>query len=221
MSQTDLSVVALTWQYEVLENGKAGLRTEPGQMVSQRNGTPAQAADEGRDAPEREEQAGSGESSSEEEDVEEPTAIEEATRSIEQVMLDDPSAQSCTDPQSNGESSPTLKPELKPATNDVREDDAEDSESDGGEWITSTNLSKHRNRDLGLLPNQPNGKAPGQPKQIAAACMTGDFAVQNVLLGIGLGLVGEGGKRISKVKSWILRCHACFKYVPVHRTGAS
>jgi RNA-binding protein NOB1 len=41
--------------------------------------------------------------------------------------------------------------------------------------------------------------------------MTGDFAVQNVLLQMGLALVGTEGKRIQKVKSWVLRCHACFK----------
>jgi RNA-binding protein NOB1 len=35
--------------------------------------------------------------------------------------------------------------------------------------------------------------------------------VQNVLVQMGLGLVGEGGKRIKSVKSWVLRCHACFK----------
>ena len=41
--------------------------------------------------------------------------------------------------------------------------------------------------------------------------MPGYVAVQTVLVGRGLGLVGEGGKRIGKVKSWVLRCHACFK----------
>ena len=43
--------------------------------------------------------------------------------------------------------------------------------------------------------------------------MTADFAMQNVLLQMGLGLVGVEGKRIERVKSWVLRCHACFKCV--------
>jgi len=41
--------------------------------------------------------------------------------------------------------------------------------------------------------------------------MTADFAMQNVILQMGLNLVGVEGKRIEKVKSWVLRCHACFK----------
>lgn len=99
-------------------------------------------------------------------------------------------------------SQPTSSIPLKPA-----EEEEEDSESDAGEWITPSNVSTHRSRDLGHLPE--GGKA--SQKEISAACMTGDFAVQNVLLAMGLGLVGEGGKRIGKVKSWVLRCHACFK----------
>ena len=43
--------------------------------------------------------------------------------------------------------------------------------------------------------------------------MTADFAMQNVLLQLDLSLVGMEGKKIQKVKTWVLRCHACFKYV--------
>jgi RNA-binding protein NOB1 len=41
--------------------------------------------------------------------------------------------------------------------------------------------------------------------------MTTDFAMQNVLMHMGLSLVGVDGKKIDKVKTWVLRCHACFK----------
>jgi RNA-binding protein NOB1 len=85
----------------------------------------------------------------------------------------------------------------------------EQEDSDGGEWINPSNVSKHRSKDLGLVP--AGGGSDQSP--MAAACMTGDYAVQNVLLSMGLGLIGEQGKRINKVKSWVLRCHACFKYV--------
>ena len=49
--------------------------------------------------------------------------------------------------------------------------------------------------------------------------MTADFAMQNVLLQMGLGLVGVEGKRIERVKSWVLRCHACFKYASLPRSS--
>ena len=46
---------------------------------------------------------------------------------------------------------------------------------------------------------------------MSVACMTGDFAVQNVLLQMGLYLVSVDGARIERVKSWVLRCHACYR----------
>jgi RNA-binding protein NOB1 len=112
-------------------------------------------------------------------------------------------------------------------------------DSGAGEWITPENVTKHKAEDLGLLPTtrteagrsvgsgsaviegttgtlpevkKKKKRAPRKPQaQVGVACFTGDYAVQNVLVQMGLGLVGEGGKRIKSVKSWVLRCHACFK----------
>ena len=90
-------------------------------------------------------------------------------------------------------------------------DETPDDEDGEGDWITPTNVSSHKSRDLGFLP--VDGASSSHSLPLAAACMSGDFAVQNILLGMGLGLVGEGGRRISKVRSWVLRCHSCFKCV--------
>ncbi|SAM78170.1 related to NOB1-essential nuclear protein involved in proteasome maturation and synthesis of 40S ribosomal subunits [Ustilago bromivora] len=46
---------------------------------------------------------------------------------------------------------------------------------------------------------------------MTVACITGDFAVQNVLLQMGLSLLGVHGSRVRAVKSFVLRCHACMK----------
>lgn len=46
---------------------------------------------------------------------------------------------------------------------------------------------------------------------MTVACITGDFAVQNVLLQMGFSLVGVHGSRVRSVKSFVLRCHACMK----------
>ncbi|KAJ9098811.1 hypothetical protein QFC19_006288 [Naganishia cerealis] len=121
------------------------------------------------------------------------------------------------------------------SNNDVN-GDSDDSDSDDAEWITPENVVTHKAQDLGLAPAvasnysaegvfQPSGKTrkdrgrkgKGKPvaqhvgKPLDVACMTGDYAVQNVLMQIGLNLVGSGGKKIAQVKSWVLRCHACFK----------
>ncbi|KAG5728489.1 20S-pre-rRNA D-site endonuclease nob1 [Termitomyces sp. T112] len=91
-------------------------------------------------------------------------------------------------------------------------DDPSDFDDGEGEWITPSNVSVHKSRALDLLPSSGSkGKKKAEDKVIDAGCMTADFAMQNVLLQMGLNLVGTEGKRIEKVKSWVLRCHACFK----------
>ena len=93
-------------------------------------------------------------------------------------------------------------------------DDPDDSDDGEGEWITPSNVAIHKSRALDLLPgNELGGKHTKRDQPISSGCMTADFAMQNVLLQMGLNLVGLEGKRIEKVKTWVLRCHACFKYV--------
>ena len=92
-------------------------------------------------------------------------------------------------------------------------DDPSDSDDGEGEWITPSNVAIHKSRALDLLPgNELGSKHTKGDQPIGSGCMTADFAMQNVLLQMGLNLVGLEGKRIEKVKNWVLRCHACFKY---------
>ena len=92
-------------------------------------------------------------------------------------------------------------------------DDPSDSDDGEGEWITPSNVAIHKSRALDLLPgNELGGRHTKKDQPIGSGCMTADFAMQNVLLQMGLNLVGLEGKRIEKVKTWVLRCHACFKY---------
>ncbi|KAK4260571.1 hypothetical protein QN277_003667 [Acacia crassicarpa] len=44
----------------------------------------------------------------------------------------------------------------------------------------------------------------------SVACVTGDFAMQNVLLQMGLRLLAPGGTQIRELHRWILKCHACY-----------
>ncbi|WVZ78197.1 hypothetical protein U9M48_025946 [Paspalum notatum var. saurae] len=43
------------------------------------------------------------------------------------------------------------------------------------------------------------------------ACVTSDYAMQNVILQIGLRLLAPGGMQIRQMHRWVLRCHACSK----------
>ncbi|KAF8639843.1 hypothetical protein AX17_001098 [Amanita inopinata Kibby_2008] len=88
-------------------------------------------------------------------------------------------------------------------------DDPSDEDDGEGEWITPDNVAFHKSTALDRLPSTPDARAENE--EIWAACMTADFAMQNVLLQMGLNLVGSEGRRIEKIKTWVLRCHACFK----------
>ena len=66
-----------------------------------------------------------------------------------------------------------------------------------GEWITPENFKKHE-----LVIEDAPSELVG--------CISSDFAVQNVLLQLRLHLYATDGKRIRMVKSWLMRCHACY-----------
>lgn len=78
-----------------------------------------------------------------------------------------------------------------------------DEESDGGEWITPDNLSKHQagTEHVPLRKDEP---------QLDVATMTTDYAMQNVLLQMNLLILSPAMQRIRNARSTIMRCHACF-----------
>jgi RNA-binding protein NOB1 len=70
-----------------------------------------------------------------------------------------------------------------------------------GEWITPSKLEKQKKTQINVF--SPNDSFVG--------CISSDFAVQNVLLQLKLRLYSlDGGKRITMIKNWLLRCHACY-----------
>ncbi|KAJ4165897.1 hypothetical protein LMH87_007506 [Akanthomyces muscarius] len=83
-------------------------------------------------------------------------------------------------------------------------DDGEASDDDGG-WITPSNVNKHK--------AQGNGSTPAKNPQrtLQAAVLTSDFAMQNVALRMNLNLITPSFSRITQLKTWVLRCHGCFK----------
>jgi hypothetical protein len=122
---------------------------------------------------------------------------------VELVPLNEDDSQG--QPTTPAEAAPSSEP--PPLYEDPVEDDSE------GEWITLENVSLHKARALGLTPSK-NGSVKGKNKKIIpVGCITADFAMQNALLQMDLSLVGMEGKRIQRVKTWVLRCHACFKCV--------
>jgi RNA-binding protein NOB1 len=128
--------------------------------------------------------------------------------SSEDLCLPDLSELTIVDlPESSSQPAPSEFPSSTPVFLDPS------SEDDGeGEWITPDNVAIHQARESFSMPDASARKAAKTiDKPLHVACMTADYAMQNVLLHMGLNIVGLHGKKITTVKSWVLRCHACFK----------
>ncbi|KAM9860614.1 RNA-binding protein NOB1 isoform 2-T2 [Aulostomus maculatus] len=90
-----------------------------------------------------------------------------------------------------------------------REDqsDGEDKENEpeeedgGGGWITPSNIKQVKMESADWTT----------PANIKVGCLTTDFAMQNVLIQIGLHVLSVSGMLIKQARNYILRCHACFK----------
>ena len=78
------------------------------------------------------------------------------------------------------------------------EEDQKDEDDFEGEWITPTNYKTQK-----VLVEEES------PLELIG-CISSDFAVQNVILQLKLHLYSTDGKRIKMVKSWLMRCHACY-----------
>eukprot|EP00533_Pseudo-nitzschia_delicatissima_P000455 CAMPEP_0116105418 /NCGR_PEP_ID=MMETSP0327-20121206/15022_1 /TAXON_ID=44447 /ORGANISM="Pseudo-nitzschia delicatissima, Strain B596" /LENGTH=961 /DNA_ID=CAMNT_0003597823 /DNA_START=37 /DNA_END=2922 /DNA_ORIENTATION=- len=98
-----------------------------------------------------------------------------------------------------------------------------EEDDDGVGWITSSEDIKFMKNEAGGVldpgktgPNNNNNngqqkKASGPHVSQRVACATTDFAMQNVLLQMNLILLSSEGMRIRRLKTWVMRCGACFK----------
>ncbi|XP_014263452.3 RNA-binding protein NOB1 isoform X2 [Maylandia zebra] len=85
--------------------------------------------------------------------------------------------------------------------NEPDDEDDEEDDDDGGGWITPGNIKE-------VKMDSADWTAPAD---IKVGCLTTDFAMQNVLIQIGLHVLSVNGMLIKQARNYILRCHACFK----------
>ncbi|XP_015225249.1 PREDICTED: RNA-binding protein NOB1-like, partial [Cyprinodon variegatus] len=81
------------------------------------------------------------------------------------------------------------------------EDEEDDDDGGGGGWITPSNISQVKMESADWT----------EPADVRVGCLTTDFAMQNVLIQMGLRVLSVNGMVIKQARSYILRCHACFK----------
>ncbi|XP_045193353.2 RNA-binding protein NOB1-like [Mercenaria mercenaria] len=80
------------------------------------------------------------------------------------------------------------------------EDDEDEDDDDG--WITPSNIKSVKEK---------MGGGDVERAEVQVGCLTTDFAMQNVLIQMGLSVVSVDGMLIKRAKSFVLRCFACFK----------
>ncbi|XP_028812314.1 RNA-binding protein NOB1 [Denticeps clupeoides] len=93
----------------------------------------------------------------------------------------------------------------KPCSNSQGEsrgdEQADEDDDDDRGWITPSNIK--------LVQMDAGDWRPSA--DIRVACVTTDFAMQNVLIQIGLNVLSVNGMLIKNTRNYILRCFACFK----------
>lgn len=90
----------------------------------------------------------------------------------------------------------------------IEQEQSSGSDSESDSWITPSNIKKHQAADKNGATTL-SGKEP----IMEVATLTADYAMQNVLLQIGLYLISDSLQRVRNIRTYILRCHACFEKV--------
>lgn len=72
-----------------------------------------------------------------------------------------------------------------------------------GEWVTPENVNVQRRVAQAATRSR-------KPKSSVACCST-DFALQNVLLQMGLRLLSANGLMITSLRTWATKCTACYR----------
>lgn len=134
--------------------------------------------------------------------TQEPSSEKPSEESSVEKTVEEPSAEKPAE-----ETTPSLTSGEKPDETVEAVEVVEEDESDGEGWITPSNIQKHKAKDTSSSAKNANGT----PVTLQAAILTSDYAMQNVALRMNLNLVSPELTRISRLRTWVLRCHACFQ----------
>ncbi|KAK3117202.1 20S-pre-rRNA D-site endonuclease nob1 [Teratosphaeriaceae sp. CCFEE 6253] len=223
LSKPDILIIALTYEIECERNrGDWRLRRAPGQKRT--NGPPparsepvATGADEipteaATEAPEVVDAQAppSSETGATINDADAGSKLEPetpVTEAAEESAKDD--KQNVTTSLESLDLEPALGDAIAdeaPKVDSALNSGASQSDSDSEGWITPSNLKKRQAEDASASTVQTP-----EPKTMQAAVLTTDFAMQNVIMQINLNLLSPSLSRIKHLKTFVLRCHACFQ----------
>ncbi|CAM2101241.1 unnamed protein product [Caretta caretta] len=203
LSATDLQVLALTYQLEAETVGVAHLKTEPEKKVQLSSTTqhpeapvhvagfhlPSKSKHLEEDACLSTSESGLRAAAEESQEFSSFLYWRNPLPSIEEDLQELQKVHTVS-----------ISPEV-PVVLQSGEDGSEGDSDDGEGWITPDNIKRIQ---------QGMGHCDA-PANVQVACVTTDFAMQNVLLQMGLHVLAMNGMLIRQARSYILRCHGCFK----------
>lgn len=90
-------------------------------------------------------------------------------------------------------------------SDDFKNDDFKNDRPDAAE-VEAAEASEDEASEEDSSEEDASSSSPFESTVVSA---TGDYAMQNVLLQMGLRLTTPDGVRVSELRRWVLRCHAC------------
>jgi RNA-binding protein NOB1 len=202
LSAVDLRVLALVYTLESEAKGTTShLRTEPLKLGTS---LATAASDNKKNEEEKEEDEEEEEKEGEEEKDDTETTTDNNNNNKEN---DQPSTSNNDNIKTDSTTATTDSQDTTPQTDQHKEEDDDTKEAvddDDGGWITSDNIAKlkaKRGQEEDVLVSE----------EVQVGCFTTDFAMQSVLLQMGLKLLSVEGMVIKKIRQFVFKCHSCFK----------
>ncbi|KAI9215990.1 Nin one binding Zn-ribbon like-domain-containing protein [Blastocladiella britannica] len=232
LSVTDMRVLAVVWMLTMEEDGIDAIRTElaqPAEQKKKRSGRRGKGRlmtdeefGEAMTAASADADVDAADAADAEEDEVVPTLdadpfapraeaadtdLEAQLRELEledaEEQVPEPTPASAAPSGTDGGASSLSNLQFKQLPGFVEADSDNEEDEEAG-WITPDNVEEAKEVTI-------NGSRRAGDTQIpSVACMTDDFAMQNVLLQMGLHLLSLDGVHVRQLKNWILRCHGCF-----------
>ncbi|KAF5281242.1 hypothetical protein FQA39_LY05128 [Lamprigera yunnana] len=197
LSATDLKVMALTYQLEKEHVGVEHIRTQPsGKSINvTKKQNPNLDVVGFYKSSNKTDQIGCKESELSESCEKDDEQLSE----LDKKLLEKFQTLNVTDESLDNQSDVLVTVEENDLCNS---ESTSDEENDDVGWITPANIAKAKK----LVSSECT-----EEKSVKVACITTDFAMQNVLKQMNLNVSALDGRIIKQLRTYILRCYTCFK----------
>lgn len=200
LSPVDLRVLALVYTLEAEAKGSvAHLRTQP--LNAGTNVSDLQKKDEDDEEDEEFDEEEEDEEEKEGDTTKTPTDTDN-TNDNNNDKENQPSTQNGQPSTSQEDTQAPAKVEEEEDKESAESDKKEEEEDDG--WITPENIDRVRAK-------RGQKEDDVRDEEVDVGCFTTDFAMQSVLIQMGLKLLSVDGMVIKRIRQYVLKCHSCFK----------